>query len=181
MSTRTWQARLQQVHDRIKRKMIDNNIAHEGNPTDCIRIREKTNDEGDIDDRVVESAEIVPIIFPPLQDIPYRKVCKDDITNKITLTSLISAQEDDQSKNYEIICPHAEMILNGDLIIRIMIDDDVKMPIIVAMKVLEPLGTFGGSMIIQTKYKCNLYNEDLDQETLDVISEMAKRRLHLTF
>ena len=178
---RTWQARLQQKHDIIKRKMIDNLIEHEGAPTDCIRIHLKKNDEGDITDRVVEKADIVSVIFPPLQDVPYRRVCFNNTTRKLELTSLPAMGNNEANDAFTITVPHKDVLLNGDLIIRVMIDPDVEMPIIIALEVLEPLGTFGGQMLIQSKFKCCLYNENLSDELLKVITEMAKRRLHLTF
>ena len=178
---RTWQARLQMKHDIIKRRCMDNLIENEGNPTDCIRIRLKKNDEGDITDRVIESADIISVIFPPLEDVPYRRLYKNDRTKKIEITSLPEAAEPEVKEDYTIIAPHNDILLNDDIIIRIMIDPDVEMPIILALEVLEPLGTFGGSMIIQSKFKCCLYNEKLSEEVLQVVAEMAKRRLHLTF
>lgn len=178
---RTWQARLQQKHDIIKRKIIDNLIEHEGSPTDCIRIHLKKNDEGDITDRVIEKADIVSIVFPPLTDVPYRRVFKNDLTKKLELTSLPNTGEDEAKEAFTIVAPHKDVLLNGDLIIRVMIDPDVELPIILALEVLEPLGTFGGEMLIQSKFKCCLYNETLSDELLQVIAEMAKRRLHLTF
>ena len=57
---RNWQARLAMKQDRIKRKIIDLQIEHEGVPTDCIRIRLKKDDEGDIQTRTIEMADVIP-------------------------------------------------------------------------------------------------------------------------
>lgn len=178
---RTWQARLQMKHDIIKRKCMDNLIEHEGNPTDCIRIRVKKNDEGDITDRVIEKADIVHIVFPPLKDVPYRRLYKNERTKKLEITSLPATGEPEANEDFTIIAPHKEFLLNHDLIIRVMLDPDIETPIILALEITEPLGTFGGSMLIQSKFKCCLYNETLSEQTLDIIAEMAKRRLNLNF
>lgn len=168
-------------HDIIKRRCMDNLIEHEGNPTDCIRIRVKKNDEGDITDRIIEKADIVQIVFPPLKDVPYRRLYHNERTQKIEITSLPQTGEPEANEDFTIIAPHNEVLLNNDIIVRVMLDPDVNTPIILALEVLEPLGTFGGSMIIQSKFKCCLYNETLSEEVLQTISEMAKRRLHLNF
>ena len=63
-----------------------------------------------------------------------------------------------------------------------MLDDDAPdHPIILALQVLESLGDFGGSMLIKSKYKTNLYNEELSPKTLSLIATMAERRLKLGY
>jgi len=180
-NSRSWQARLQMKHDQIKRKLIDNNIAHEGNPTDCIRLRLKADDEGDYQDRIIENADIVHIIFPPMKDVPVRSVMKDHKLDRYTVTSLPKAADDEKHEEYSIVAPQSAQLLPGDLLVRVMIDPKVSVPLIFCLEVVEALGTFGGSMLIMMKYNCSLYNEELDSETLEVIAEMAKRRLYLEF
>lgn len=177
---RTWQARLAQVQDPMKRKLIDNAIANEGTPTDCIRIHLEKNDEGDINSRILDKADIVPIIFPAWKDVPYRRLIKSTGTS-YTLTSLVNAAADENKESYSIIAPHSAYLLNDDLIIRVMIDPDILDPILICLQVQEPLGTFGGSMLIMSKYNTSLYNESLSEDLLSVIAEMAKRRLHIGF
>lgn len=180
MVNRTWQARLAMKQDIIRRKIQDNSISNAGVPIDCIRIKLKKNDEGDIVSRIIEKADVVSIVFPPLKDIPYRRLA-GDLEHGYTLTSLVNSAAEDQAQNYEIYAPHNEVLTEDDLIIRIFQDPDTPMPIIVCLQVLEPLGTFGGAMLIGSKYKTNLYNENLNAETLHTIAEMAKRRLSLKF
>lgn len=180
-NNRSWQARLQRCHDIIKRKVLDNSIAHEGNPTDCIRIHVKKNDEGDYESRILEEADIVHVVFPPLSDVPVRRIWQDHKLNRIMMTSLPESTKDEKDSAYTIVAPQSAILLPGDLIVRIMEDTDTDKPIIVCLEVLEALGTFGGSMLIMMKYQCHLYNETLDAETLKIIVEMAKRRLYLKF
>lgn len=178
---RTWQQRLAMKQDRIKRKIIDLQISHEGSPTDCIRIRTTKNDEGDILSRVIELADVIPVIFPPLKDVPYRRLGKT-LDGTWTLDSLVDSAEESQTQNYEITVPHSVYLRPDDLIIRVMLDDDTPdHPMIICLQVLESLGTFGGAMLIKSKFKTNLYNGQLSQDTLDIISKMAERRLKLGY
>lgn len=178
---RTWQARLAIKQDRIRRKVLDLKLSMEGSPTDCIRMRLKKNDEGDIETRVIESADVIPVVFPPLKDVPYRRLGKT-LDGRWQLTSLVNAAAEENKEQYEIYVPHNVYLRPDDLIIRVMLDDDTPdHPLIVCLQVLESLGTFGGMMLIQSKYKTNLYNENLSQDTLSIIANMAERRLKLQY
>lgn len=178
---RTYQDRLAMVHDNIKRKVADLQISHTGSAIDCIRMTLKKNDEGDITSRIIEKADVVSIIFPPLKDVPYRRLSKDP-KGRLQLTSLVDAFSDEAKANYVIVAPHNDILMPDDLLIRIMQDHDTPdRPIILCLQVVESLGTFGGSMIIMSKYNTVLYNETLDENTLQIIVEMAKRRLHLKY
>lgn len=178
---RTWQARLAMKQDRIKRKLIDLQIEHMGSPTDCIRVRLSENDEGDIINRVIELADVIPVAFPPLDGVPYRRLGKK-IDGPWQLDALVGAAEEDAKQYYEIIVPHSVYLRPDDLIIRVMLDDDTpQFPMIICLEVLESLGTFGGSMLIKSKYKTNLYNGTLSQDVLSIIAKMAERRLVLGY
>ena len=39
-----------------------------------IRIRLKKDDKGDIQTRTIEMADVIPVVFPPLTDVPYRRL-----------------------------------------------------------------------------------------------------------
>lgn len=178
---KTWQQRLAMKQDHIKRKIIDLQIEHEGSPTDCIRMRLKKDDEGDIQTRIIELADVIPVIFPPLKDVPYRRVGKT-LDGPWTITSLPNSADPNSKEFYEITVPHGVYLRPDDLIIRVMLDDDTPdHPIILCLQVLESLGDFGGAMLIKSKYKTNLYNEELSQKTLEVIASMAERRLKLGY
>lgn len=177
---RTYQQRLAMIQDRMKRKLLDNLLEHEGDATDCIRLRCKKNDEGDIQTRTIESADIVSVVFPPMKDVPYRRLIQTD-ENGYIITSLVSSGMEEFVNNYQIRTSHYEMIQPNDLLIRVLQDPEVKMPIIYALEVIESLGTFGGEMLIQQSFNTCLYNEKLDPETIQIIGQMAKRRLNIGF
>lgn len=177
---RTYQQRLAMIQDRMKRKLLDNLLEHEGDATDCIRIRCTKNDEGDKITSTIQSADIVSVVFPPMKDIPYRRLIQTG-ENGYTITSLVTSGMEEFNTNYQIKTPHYEMIQPNDLIIRVLQDPEVKMPIVYALEVIESLGTFGGEMLIQQSFNTCLYNEKLDPETLQIIGQMSKRRLNIGF
>lgn len=178
---RTFQSRLAAKHGLIKRKILDNDIELAGHPTDCIRIHFKDNDEGDHNAWEVEEATIDSIIFPPLQDIPYRKISCDG-SGKYQITSLAGAAEEGvSSEKFKLTFTHKSDIKTGDFIVRVFVDPDVSEPIILALKVTELLGTFGHLMLESQSCLCNLEMERFPTEVSQVIGEMAERRLHIKF
>ena len=178
----TIQSRLAMVQDNLRRKLIDNNIYLISNPVDCIRMRLKKTYEGDVVSYLVEMCDVVSAVFPPLADVPYRKIDVDEKTHIWQLTSLISAFEDDaQEKFYTLQVPFEFNINVGDLIFRIMLDEAQKYPIIIPIQVQELLGTFGGLKIIMNKCKATIPTDNFPQEIIQTIQQMAERRLKLGF
>lgn len=176
---RDYNARLASKLDWMKQKLIDNQEELIGTPTDCIRIRYKKNDEGDIISRIIEKADVVSIVFPPLKDVPYRTL--DDDTGSWRITSLVNANADEFNQNYEIIAPHNKDLRVGDMIFRVFVDQEMTKPVVLGLNITESLATFGQNAIIQHKYKAAIYTEDLPKEMIDVIINMAQRRLKLKF
>lgn len=179
---RTWQQRLAMKQDNIRRKLIDLQIEHMGAPTDAIRLRLTRNDEGDVKTTVIALADVIPVVFPPLEDIPYRRI-GGNIENGFTINSLVNAAAEENKENYQIYVPHGVYLVPDDLIIRVMLDpiDTPNHPSIFCLQVTEALGTFGGAMIIRSKYNTTLYNQDLSSDTLAIIAKMAERRLKLGY
>ena len=166
--------------ERQKRRLTDNLIELAGNPTDCIRIHYKYNDEGDIESRIIENATVESVIFPPLKDVPYRKLTKEK--NSYKITSLVNiAAEGEASEKFTLTFTHASGLSVGDLIVRVFLDPDVEKPIILVLMVKEVLGTFGHQMLLTTKCNATLDMETLPEETEQVIGQMAERRLHIRF
>ena len=177
---RDFQNRLAMKQEIIKRKLIDNAIELSGSPLDCIRIKMKRNDEGDILSHIIEKADIVSVDFPMLKDIPYRKIRQNIGDDKYIyqITSLVSMP---QTEDYEIRIPHKFDVDIDDIIIRVMLDPDVGAVSVLCLHILETLGTFGTQMLISTKYKCTIYNDPIPEKVLEVIKIMAKRRLNIQF
>lgn len=189
-------------HDHLRRKLTDNLISLTGTAADCIRVKYKRTRAGDIETRVVEGADVVSVIFPILKDAPYRRLAKTG--GQITIETLPTAVE---LFPLQIMVPHNNSLYRDDLIFRIfrdasdadyapdyLLSDPSTMdmadgigsltnqrPIILILQVKEVLGTFAMESLIWSKYNCTYSDEDLPQEMLDTVVELANRRLLLSF
>lgn len=184
MAYRDIAARLGMKHDVIRRKVSDNNLELTGTPTDCIRIKVKKSQEGDPISSTVEKADVVNITFPPMVDVPYRYIRKQDSEGgraAFAITSLVAATMDDQQKAYEITAPHGAILDIDDLICRVFLDPEQELPIVLVMKVTEMLGTIGSSMMFLHKYRCTIEMSAMPEAVVSVIAEMAQRRLKVKF
>lgn len=184
---RDFQSRLALKQEIMKRKILDNQIELAGNPTDCIRITCTRNDEGDITNRVISKATVDSIIWPPLKELPIRKIHKNKDTTgqgKVSyqITSLVGMAEEGQNESmFKLYFPHNADLNVDDMIVRVFIDPDVEDPIILVVKIVEVLGTFGQMMLLSESANCALDTEDIPEKLANVIGEMAERRLHIKF
>lgn len=178
---RDFQARLARIQEPLKRRLKDNTIELAGVPVDTIRISYKKNDEGDITSRIIEKATVDQIIWPPLKNIPFRRLGKDG-EKGYKITSLVESATDEKTAEiYKIVCTHGSKIDVGDILVRVFLDDEMDEPIVLVLKVAEVTGDFGTYMLINQQCKCVLETEDFDQKTLDIIGKMAERRLNVNF
>lgn len=176
---RDYQSRLSMKLEPMKRKLLDNLISLTGAPTDCIRVKPIQNDEGDLDYSDVKEATIDSVIFPAIREVPFRRIYKDGKTGyKI---SPIEIAGEEANTNFELVLPYESNIDVGDLIIRVFLDPHNIGPTVLCLVVKELKGTFGENMLLKTRVNCTLFTETLRPEALAVISEMAKRRLHINF
>lgn len=178
---RDFQTRLQTKHDKIKQKLLDNAIELMGQVTDCIRLRLNKNDEGDIISRTVIKMDVLGVVFPPLVDIPYRVLDTKDGGKTWGISPLVAATEDESTKYYQLVMPHSKDVRVGDLIIRVFLDPEMAKPVVLALEVVESLGTFGINSVIQHKYNAVVHMENLPQAITDAIVDMAHRRMKLKF
>lgn len=178
---RDFQTRLQTKHDKIKQKLLDNAIELMGQVTDCIRLRLNKNDEGDIISRTVIKMDVLGVVFPPLVDVPYRVLDTKDGGKTWGISPLVAATEDESTKYYQLVMPHSKDVRVGDLIIRVFLDPEMAKPVVLALEVVESLGTFGINSVIQHKYNAVVHMENLPQAITDAIVDMAYRRMKLKF
>lgn len=181
---RSWQDRLNQKLEPLRKRLIDEQISRNGNATDCIHIVEIKDDYGDTKSTKIKSAEVIPVVFPAMKDIPIRFINKES-DSSYTITSLVSdvgTGDQPEEKQEFIIQSSVENALNvGDLLIRVMLDNKASKPIVLALQITEQLADFGYSSPILLKYKCSLYVKPLPDKITEVIVAMAKRRLYLEF
>ena len=103
------------------------------------------------------------------------------VEHEISIITANQAITNMNKEKYEIYAPGKACLMVGDLIVRIMLDEDMVQPVVICIEVTESLGTFGGSMIIQSKFNTTLYNDKREDEVTEVIGQMAERRLQLKF
>jgi hypothetical protein len=178
----TLQSRLGQKQDNLRRKLIDNQLRLIGFISDGIRLRARKTFEGDSASWIVSAADVIQVVFPPLNEVPFRKIKKDRDSTSWQLTSLIGAFEDDmQQKAYTLQIPYQFDIDVGDLIFRIFIDEAQQYPIILCLQVTELLGTIGAQKLIMQQCKSVIPTENFPQEIIDAIQQMAERRLKIRY
>jgi hypothetical protein len=175
---RTLQSRLAMSQDRMRRKIIDDNVSLISVPIDCIRMKARRHAvEGDDISWICEQADVISIVFPPLQDVPVRKIRKDKKTRLYQMKSLVSSFEDgEEAKFFTCISPQAHDVDVDDLLIRVMMDDDGDAPTVFLLQITELLGTFGGRMLIQQKFNATIPTVQIPQEVLETVVQMIERR-----
>lgn len=168
--------------------MIDNNISLTGQATDTIRVRLKFTDQLDVESRIIDSVDVIPVIFPPLVDVPYRRV-NDENHNRMNedaeadeeqLTIEVPPQIVDLFP-IEIYTTQAHKIYIGDLIFRVIIEPHLEYPMVLVLEVVDALGTFGTHSMIYGKFNTVYYNDKLPQEVTDYVAATARRRLQLNW
>lgn len=171
-----YQARLGVKLDNIRRKVLDNNLRLSSHPTDMLRISVKRDERShDLISRTIESAEIMPIILPKMEDIPLRHLIRDG--QDILIPSLFPVT---QQEYFELYSPVECDLKEDDLLVRILYDSSpsINEPYVLVFQVKEVLATFGYSSIEWKKFWATLYDEKLPQRVVDIIkASILKREL----
>lgn len=176
---RSFQNRLSMKLEPVKRKVLDELISLTGMATDCIRVKFMRNKDGDPIYDDIEKATVDSIIFPKIPETSFRRIYKDGKTGY--KLSPVALAEDGTEQNWKLTVPYESDIDVGDLIIKVYLDPNNIAPCVITFIVSDLLGTVGENMLLKTNVQCTLFTEDLNPETLAVVSEMAKRRLHIGF
>jgi hypothetical protein len=167
----------------MRRKLLDATTLYNiSDATDCIRLHVRRSYEGDAVSLICEKADVINAVFPPLTDVPFRRIKRDKDTRSWQLTSLVGSFEDgEQQKQYTIQTPYEFDVDVDDLIFRIFTDENQEANIIVILQVKELLGTFGHSRLILQKSGCVIATEAMPAEILETVQLMAERRSKLGF
>lgn len=179
----TLQSRLGRKQDHLARKVIDNvNVRNISMPVDCIRIKADKSYEGDDITWNIRACDVIPAVFPPLEDVPIRKIHVNDETKEWQLTSMVDVYEDGkQQERFTLQVPYNYDIDVGDFIFRVLIDEDLKYPIIVPLCVSEILGTIRTHEVIMQKANCTIPTDTFPKEIVDTLKQMTERRLKLGY
>lgn len=176
MRRTTYQARLGRKMDNIARKVFDNNIRLASQPTDMLRIKvNRDKISQDLLSRTIVSAEIVPIIFPSMKDVPLRRLIRED-GEDILVPNLYQFYDD---QFWTIYVPAEIRLDEDDLLIRIVYDPYSDEPNILCMQVKEILTTLGYNSIVYLSARVTLYDESLPSEVVNIIKDANKKRAEL--
>ena len=179
----TLQAKLARTQDNLRRKLIDEVMIRPISlPIDTIRMKTRIDYKGTEKGLIYEKADVIPVVFPALNKVPFRKIKIDETTGAWQLTSLVeSFSEGQQEEKYTCQVPYSCDVDVGDMFFRIFIDEDISCPIIIPIQVQELQGTFGAQKLIMQEVNCTIPTFDIPQEVVDVIHEMAIRRLRIGY
>lgn len=176
MRKTSYQARLGKRLDNISRKLIDNQIRLTSHPTDMLRIAvERDPRSQDLISRTVKSAEVLPIILPPMKDIPMRRFINKD-NEGVLLPSLYPTSE---ATYYELYAPMEVKLDEDDLLLRIIEEPGSDAPYVLCLQVKEILGTLGYASFRHQKFYASLYDEQLPKKVVDVLHEAMLKRYSL--
>lgn len=171
MVKRTWQSRLAANNNKISQKLTDNAIRNAGTITDVIRIRNKTNQMGDVTSSFLDSIDIVEIMFPKLSDVPMKRF---SLTNPVPIVAVNAADKPPQP--FEGYAPVTSLIDQDDIILKFFVNPNGDKPWILPLQIKDNLGTFGSWSIQWIKLKITYYDDVLDPVVLDFCTQLATRR-----
>lgn len=165
----TFQSRLSARLNKISQKLNDNSIRLSGVISDCIKITPKKSPQGDIIARKVEDIDVIPVVFPPLIDIPLKKVKSLD-------GSLVTVPYTFDIQPIEVLIPLSTKIDQDDLIIKFYENLEDHDPYVAILEVKDILGTFGARSIVYHKYKLTNFDGILPEQIITWVLDMARRR-----
>lgn len=189
LNNTTFQGRLGRVMDRIQRRCNDNVTRLQGSPIDVIRISAKRDPQSqDIITRKFEGAEVMPIIFPQMKDVPVRHflINSEEIKGsgelEAGMISVPSLYPINDKAYYEIFAPVACQINDEDLLLRLIWDAGDERPYVMCLQVKEVLATVSKSgNITDQKIRCTFYDEELPSAVINTLLLEYKKRMTNNF
>ena len=171
---RTFQSRLSAVQNRLNSKLVDNSIQLAGDITDVILIRNKINELGDVESRIVDNIDVIEMIISGLKDIPMKAFSLD-------IPYIVSANDSVDKDKQPIIAyaPIKFKVDQDDLIIKLYENPESNLPWVLVLQVKEALGTFGSRTIQWQKLQLSYYDNILTPAIKDYVLQMAERRILL--
>jgi len=164
----SFQSRLQAKQNKISQKLIDQSINLTGVMTDVIRIKSVLSKYGDPETRMLESIDVVSIIFPPMKDIPMKRFRNEAV--------IMSANDATKFQPFETYAPVDKKIDQDDILLRFFDNPQGDEPWILPLQVMDVLGTFGARSIVWQKLNLGYYNEKLPQKVYEFCEDLAERR-----
>ena len=173
MRRTSFQARLGKRLDNITRKVVDNNLRLSSHPTDMIRIKvERDPISQDLISRTITNAEVIPIIFPEMKDVPLRRLSREG-DETVLVPNLYQFYED---QYWELYSPAEIRLDEDDLLLRVIYDPYSAEANVICMQIKEVLGTIGYNSFLYFKYRSTLFDEKLPQQIIDIIKQANDKR-----
>jgi len=184
----SYQARLDKTLERQYRKLNDNRIRHVGIPEDVLIIKRKRTRNGDTVSTVISDHKLVNMIFPPLKDIPVRKI-KNEYQSGYSMTSLVTAHGEGSEKGQgneqkdlttiTVYVPFDTELDIDDTVVRVFVQEDVNSSTVAVFTVLDTFADFSNNAPLNLKVLLAISTEpvDLDKPSYQLIMALAKRRL----
>lgn len=184
----SYQARLDKKLEQQRRRLNDNRIKHVGIPEDVLVLKRKTTKNGDTISKVIVDQKVVNIIFPVLKNLPVRRI-KQEFQTGYSIRALVSAhgeggtsgqgKEQKDLTTIDVLVPYDSTIDIDDTIIRVFVQDDIKMSTVVVFTVQEITADFSNNAPLNLKVRLAISTEpvDLNKPSYQMIMALAKRRL----
>ena len=184
----SFQGRLDKTLDRQKVKLRDNLVKLTGTPEDVIVLKTKRTQNGDTISKVVVDQKLLNMIFPPLKDVPVRRI-STEFREGYVLNSMVSAHgggsekgQDKEQKDLtkiEVIIPLDSDLDIDDTVVRVFVQEKTKQSTVVILNVVEILSDFSTNSPLTLKAILAISTEpvDLTKPLYKLITTLAKRRL----
>lgn len=188
----SYQARLDKVVERQKIRLRDNLIQITGIPEDVLIIHKKTTSTGDDASTVIKGNKIVNCIFPPLKDVPIRKVVTEFGEGYI-LTNIVSSYGEGNEKGVgkeqkdittiDVTFPVGADINVGDMLVRVFVQETVQQNTVMVFDVIDIMASFSNNVALTMKAKVALSTRpiDLNKPLYKLICRMAERRVAVNY
>lgn len=170
MRQSSFSARLASKLNALHQKILNKKIEYAGILTDVIRVKIERTTTRDVASREIVGLDLINVIFPRMEDIPMRKITKDDGTTQ-------NAIYGKTGEPFLLYSPVNVGVDIDDLLIKLYEDVSADhVPWVVVFQVKDMLGTFGDRSLVYQKIQCTLFDESLPDAVITFITTMAQRR-----
>lgn len=184
-----YQGRLDKKLENQKIQLRDNLIRLTGTPEDILVISKKVDSNLSTKSTIVKTHIVTNVIFPPLKDVPVRKV-KQDFGSGYVLTNIVSAYGEGSEQGSGQENPQQDLTtltinlpLNSDIekdnkIVKVFVQEN-EINTIMVFDVLEVLSSYSNNSPLTLSAKIALSTDPIDPEKkiYKMITTLADRRI----
>lgn len=184
-----YQGRLDKKLENQKIQLRDNLIRLTGTPEDILVISKKVDSNLSTKSTIIKTHIVTNVIFPPLKDVPVRKV-KQDFGSGYILTNIVSAYGEGSEQGSGQGNPQQGLTtltislpLNSDIekdnkIVKVFVQEN-KINTIMVFDVLEVLSSYSNNSPLTLSAKIALSTDPIDPEKriYKMITTLADRRI----